>query len=682
VSRIAGIAIALGVARLFPEHGFGLWLRLGAATLALLLPFAGAGASEALAWSLGALFAALAVTFAVHGSLSLTLVLYAILATGHALFRRAPHQGRAAWWPKGWSRATGAEPAAKAARSWQGGRLLVRRPVPGHAPGLALVLGIAFGIALWRLSGPAQGDALFHLGRVRKLDELGSLSLRAVGEFRDGGLHPGYAFPLWHGFLALVARLGGVDPASAVRHESSLLAPVLFLVTYEAGRALFRSAALAWVVLAATLGLAALAAGNGGSLPELSLPATAAQYLLPAAGLALVFSDRPLPLAALALGLALVHPTYALYLLIVLGGYLAARAALAREDLGRSALSVVSVAVPSLAVALWLKPLAEESVRDVHGFQHGLERYPGQFDVFGPHSFRIAPELIDRRGAIAVATLALVPLAVLARRTRWAAFALGGTVALLALALWPRIFVHFAHVVSISQARRAIGFLPLPYALAGGAAVLARVAGPLVLPLGLGAGIWLQSEYPGNFGYTFGSGGGPALVVWWALLGGSAALVWGALVRRPERFERRGALAGLAGLLFVLPVAVHGFSHWSVTGAGQQELTPGLVHALRTQVPKGAIVFSDPETSYRIAADAPVYVANAPPAHVADTKANRPYVRQADAQRFLRTGDLAIPRRYGATFLVLDAIRTRLKPALPRLYGDSRYTLYRLKGPA
>jgi hypothetical protein len=67
---------------------------------------------------------------------------------------------------------------------------------------------------------------------------------------------------------------------------------------------------------------------------------------------------------------------------------------------------------------------------------------------------------------------------------------------------------------------------------------------------------------------------------------------------------------------------------------------------------------------------------------VADTKANRPYVRQADAQRFLRTGDLAIPRRYGATFLVLDAIRTRLKPALPRLYGDSRYTLYRLKGPA
>src|SRR5207244_424525 len=280
----------------------------------------------------------------------------------------------------------------------------------GAAPGLALLAGIAFGIALWHLAGPVQGDALFHLGRIRKLAELGGLSLRAVDEFKDGGLHPGYAFPLWHGVLALVSRLAGVDPAAVVRHESSLLAPVLFLVTYEAGRALFRSAALAWAVLAAQLGLAAFAAGNGGALPGLALPATAAQYLLPAAALALVFRGRPVPLASLALGLALVHPTYALYLLLVLAGFLVVRAA-----------------------------------------------------------------------------LAVVPLAGLARRSRWAAFVLGGTVPLLALALWPRLFVHFAHVVSISQARRAIGFLPLPYAFAGGAAVLGRLLGLLVVPLGLGA---------------------------------------------------------------------------------------------------------------------------------------------------------------------------------------------------
>src|SRR5205085_8387274 len=130
-------------------------------------------------------------------------------------------------------------------------------------------------------------------------------------------------------------------------------------------------------------------------LAGLGLPATASQYLLPTAALALVFSNRPLPLASIALGLALVHPTYALYLLIVAGGYLAARAALAREGVRELSLSLAAVAVPTIAVALWLKPLADDSVRTVHGFQHGVERYPGQFDVFGPSRFRIAPELID-----------------------------------------------------------------------------------------------------------------------------------------------------------------------------------------------------------------------------------------------------------------------------------------------
>ena len=61
-------------------------------------------------------------------------------------------------------------------------------------------------------SGVVAGDGLFHLARVRKLVELGDLHLRTVDEFADGGLHPGYAFPLWHGFLALVAKVSGLDP--------------------------------------------------------------------------------------------------------------------------------------------------------------------------------------------------------------------------------------------------------------------------------------------------------------------------------------------------------------------------------------------------------------------------------------------------------------------------------------
>ena len=96
------------------------------------------------------------------------------------------------------------------------------------------------GLLLWHVAGNIGGDGLFHLARVRKLDAFGSLSLDAVNEFADGGLHPGYAFPLWHGFLALVARVGFLDPAEVVLHEATVLAPLALLVAYEAGWALFR----------------------------------------------------------------------------------------------------------------------------------------------------------------------------------------------------------------------------------------------------------------------------------------------------------------------------------------------------------------------------------------------------------------------------------------------------------
>jgi hypothetical protein len=73
-----------------------------------------------------------------------------------------------------------------------------------------------------------------------------------------------------------------------------------------------------------------------------------------------------------------------------------------------------------------------------------------------------------------------------------------------------------------------------------------------------------------------------------------------------------------------------------------------------------------------------VYIASAPPGHVADTDENRPYERAADARRFLRTGDLRIPRGYGAEVVVLDRLRTELELDLPVVYEDDRFTVYRL----
>ena len=81
--------------------------------------------------------------------------------------------------------------------------------------------GALLGLLLWHVSGNVGGDGFFHLGRVQKLLAFGDLSTGAVDEFPDGGLHPGYAFPLWHGVLALVAKVSGADPVDVVLHAAN-----------------------------------------------------------------------------------------------------------------------------------------------------------------------------------------------------------------------------------------------------------------------------------------------------------------------------------------------------------------------------------------------------------------------------------------------------------------------------
>jgi hypothetical protein len=656
-----GALVDLGLARLLPETGGGLFLRLGAATIVVMLP--GGLVAEALGlrltsatllWTLGALALGLAAVFAL--STSFTLALLVLLAVTVAAIVLAP-----------------------------------RQPRPPRVRGSWLVLagGVLFGVLLWHVAARSvRGDGLFHLARVRKLVELGDLTPSALNELVGGGLHPGYAFPLWHAFLAAVAKLAGVDPALVVQHESALLVPVALAVAYEAGTILFGSAWLGAATMLAQVALICLAPGHGGAYPVLDLPATAARQLLVPATLALVFMHVREPsrrtLGSLALGalvLALVHPTYALFLCIPLGGWLAVRVLADRHDARRIAEGLAGVALPALAVALALLPIVRETVSHSPSRAERLRaiaHYGRQIVVWSDTHYRIAAAVFARSGAVAVAALALVPLAALAWRRRWSAFVLGGSLSVLLLLLVPFLFVQLSDAVSLSQSRRAAGFVPLAFAFAGGAAVFARLLGIFVLPLALAAGIVLQVLWPGDFGYTL-EHGGPALVVWIALVGGGLALLAAAIVRRPLALERTGALAGLAAGTFVLPVAVHAFAHWSpLGGPDAHALTPGLVQALRTDVPKRAVVFSDVETSYRIAAAAPVLLAAAPPSHVADTTKNRPYERAKDVMRFLSTGDLSIPRRYHAEWLVIDRTARHPEIALRAVYADSRYSLYRL----
>ncbi len=656
------------------------FLRLALATAVVLAPgWAVARAlgvryvSATLAWALAALFGALAVTFLVGGSLALTLVLLAVIGLAALVAGRRASRGEripGRWWIFG--------------------------------------AGAVLGILLWQVAGEIGGDGLFHLARARKFDAFGSLSLDSVNEFADGGLHPGYAFPLWHGFLALVARLAFLDPADVVLHEASVLAPVALLVSYEAGWALFRRIGPAVAVVCAQVGITALAPDGGGAYTALGLPATASRQLLVPAALALGIAAAARPSRALlastasaGFSLAVVHPTYALFLWLPFAGFLVVRSLVARAEAKSIAGAFAALVVPAALYLAWLLPIVRETRSVSPGTDEigrALRQYEGQLDVFSETSYRLAPEVFGRSGAVAVAALLCVPLAGFALRRRWAAYVLGGALAVLAVMLVSALFVPFSDAVSLSQSRRAAGFLPFAFAFAGGLTVLAGLLRLALLPVALALGIVLQLLYPGDFGYRLASGG-PALATWIAAGGGALALVLG-LVLEQHKLARRhrnpapgakktepcvgttqgsSALVGIAAVLFVLPVAVHAASSWSPSDARPPSpLTAGLVAALRDEVPQGAVVYSDLETSYRIAAEAPVYIAAASPAHVADTEDNRPYERRDANRRFFRTGDLAIPRAAGAGWLVVDRTRFELAPRLPVAYRDDRFALYEL----
>jgi len=607
--------------------------------------------SASIGWSLALVFGALAVTFAFGSTLTMTVALLIAAGVVAAVIR----------FTRGWPAA-----ASVPSRAW------------------AFGWGGLVGILLWWVAPTVQGDGLFHLARTRKLLELDDLSLDRVSEFADGSLHPGYAFPLWHGLLALIARVSGNDPELVVRHLPSVLAPLAVVVAYEVGWALFRRSWAAGCVSAAQAALICFAPGQGGAYVFLSLPATSSRQLLVPAALALALETLRSPsrglvasTAAAGLALAVVHPTYALFLWIPFAGFLVVRALWARADVRAGLLALAALVAPAALFMLWLLPVVRDTrsvTPDTEELRRAFEQYRGQLDVRSDTVYSLAAEVFTRSGPVAIAALLLIPLAGLAARRRWSAYVVGGSLAVFAVMLVPFLFATLADLVSISQARRAAGFLPFAFAFAGGLGVLSKLLGRLLLPLALVAGIALQFAYPGDFEYVL-EDTAPAWITWFAVFGAVVALVAG-LVRRRPPLE---ASAGLAAVLFIIPVVAVGLWNWDRRPSPPlASLSDGLIGAVRENVEAGSIVYSDQETSYRLAAFAPVYVAVAPPGHVADTEENRPYERASDARRFVQTGDLAIPAAYGAEYLVVDRARLDRNFDLPVVYEDERFTLYRL----
>lgn len=672
--------VALGIGRLLPAEGAGLGLRLAAAAACIvLLPGAlvlraidwprrlGVAIAGSFAWSLAVVFLALLLMFAGNGSISLAVAVVGIVSVGALVA------------------------AVRAGPGAIGRRELL--PVLGVVAAGFVLCGV-----VWWASTVVNGDALFHLARVRKLDAFPVVSSPSiVNEFHDGSLHPGYAFPLWHGVLALVARVADVDPTLVVLHLSAILTPLALVLAYAAGAALFSSWAGGVAAAVAQAALIGFQRGGTGSFEFTALPASAARLLILPALLALVFAFvrgggrvQLLSIGAAALALAIVHPTYAIFVLVPLCGFLVARVILSRDDRAgwrRIALGLVAIVIPTGLFFAWLFPVVSDAAGILPAAAErarGLAAYGASLETHG-RWFSLSPDAIARGGAATVAALLAVPAAVFAGRRRWAAYVLGGTLAILILVLVPPFFTAVADLSSLSQARRLALFLPLPFALAGAAALAGRLGPWSVLPAGA-IGVGLVLVYPGGDGGGRLGAVGPGWATWVALGGGALALAAGWFLRRTS--PRPNRWAAIAAIVFAIPIAVAGFRDVQQDPPDRYALTPGLVHALNTDVPLRATVFSDLETSYRIGAFAPVYIAAAPPAHVANTSANEPYTRRRDVIRFFSRDKLSYVEKlrllsltYGAGWLVVDKTRripdvVRFLP--PPVYEDDHFVLYRL----
>jgi hypothetical protein len=666
--------VVLAISRALPAEGAGLGLRLAAAAaVVLLVPGAlllralhwpeglGPVVAGAVAWSLATCGIALGLTFAAGGSLSLTITLFAVIAGGALVG------------------------GLRAAPTSVGRDELV-------AVGSLVAGGLVLCGVVWWTAATVDGEELFQLARVRKLDEVPVLySVRVANEFRDASLHPGYGFPIWHGVLALVARLADVDPSLVVLKLGGLLVPLALVLAYGAGAVLFASWAGGVATAVAQAAIVALPDGGTGAFRELALPEGAARLLLVPALLCLAFayvrSGRRVELvtiAVAALGLATVYPTYAMLVCVPLAGFAVARYVVGgegRADVPRIGLALGAVVVPALLVALWLAPvIAETNAFVLSSAEKALaaERSDGLVDAIGP-LLRLDASAVARGGAGVIAGLLAVAAVPFAARRRWGAFVLGGTLAGLVVLLVPPLFTAASDLLTLPQAQRLAVLLPLPFALAGFAVLggRLRLAGCFAAAA-LGAGLALA--------FSLETASGPSWAVWIAVAGALAGIVAVSRVAPSAPGSRWWAVAAIVA--FAIPVAAVGLSDAEQDRPDRHALTPGLVEALRTRVPVRAVVFADLETSYRVAAAAPLYIAAAPPAYVARTERNRALERRDDVQRFFSDEDASyleqatLLSEYAATWLLVD--RTKRVPAyvelLPgKVYEDERFALYRLR---
>ena len=509
----------------------------------------------------------------------------------------------------------------------------------GVSRGLLWFVGgiVAFSALLWIGSWNNVGDAVEHIARMRKLTELDPpRSLDELGLLPpDTGLHPGYAFPLWHAAGAVVVWIGGLEETFMFRYWPVFLAPFAAAAVYRAGRVMFGCRAAGAATAIAYLAVFAFPASGVGDLNKLDYPGNLSIFVLWPLVIERTFTymreggrEPVWTVAAASFVVTAIHPSYAPFMIMLIGAFLVARTLVARDrgDFRRLAVMLGAVALPFFAFLLWLYPVANSSASTVADGG-------GHFDTLVDRSgdlVSMKPEWVARGGAAAVAALLLVPLASAATRTRAATFIAGTSAAVILTLIVPWLFTPFADVVSVSQGRRFLFYLPWAFALTGGALVLARF-GPFAVAVAFVLGGLLHFAWPGDFKYQLADPG-PGWVAWTAGAGALVVLALGATGKLNLRYRERWALPIV--IAFVLPVAVAGLYGMRTGRPDPDAFSSRFLAVVREYVGRDDVLLAPPRVAYRLAARAPVYIVAAPDGHGGDTVANSHAERRRAVDRF------------------------------------------------
>ena len=556
--------------------------------------------------------------------------------------------------------------------------VFVRRPsVLPRAPAWELAGGAAgvaaFAYLGWRLSLPVVGDGLFHVGLIRKLEDVSSISFGSVSPFLHGPANAGYAFPIMHAALAGVARLAGTDPVTAFRDVQPLCAALAIASAYALGRALTGHRGIG--LLAAVFVAWDLCSLLNGLVIQINQPAPFSVWVLTPAVLILFLLEigrvrRAAPATAAAfVSIALVHPTYAVPALVLAAGLLAGAWLAGGRRVRTPALTLAGATVLIGAISLWIWAIA------IHGgHRHPVLSHPDEFVLHGRRALLMYPWApVFARGYVLAAILCL-PLVVRHRRLLPLA---GSSVALLLLLLVPGVNTAMIAAVGMGQFHRFWQPLTWPVVAAVGACIVAAALGRWTWPVAAALALGLHQVRGLD----------------WAWRTPTSVLVVAALVAVPLalwRPSRRVPVLAVspAAVALVLALLAPWVWHWGPVVRDSAEagpyrpepafetvrITPGVVHEFGRLPGPAPVVLGDPQRLFELFAFADIRAAVLPEARTRAVpkldEASRKHLGQAFfSLETTAARRIQILRRLHVDYVLLD-LRDQPPDVLRRIMAD------------